>query len=178
MKLGLTKNTSIFYTISLIIKFLLVINPDFEILIQVLTILFPIGEPASFPSPGNDEPITNGVNFTSHKFSFCSYSRSRKTMVRCEERRSNGLNRPRAPNRRHLRVGASSAVIWYTTRSSRLTPKFSSALAIAEPNSFSRIRAAFLGVYFSILAASTAFLPRTRSTTRRAFCAEMSAFFK
>src|SRR5687767_2792610 len=76
------------------------------------------------------------MNFTTHYFSlFPGYApRSRRTTVTWEFRRSIGLKRPRAPNRRHLRVGASSAKIWATNKSSRLTPKFSSAFATAEAN--------------------------------------------
>src|SRR5687767_3347758 len=84
-----------------------------------------------------------------------------------------GLKRPRAPNRRHLRVGASSAKIWATNKSSRLTPKFSSAFATAEANNLRTGNAAALGTKRSISNASFASLPRTRSTTRRTFWADI-----
>ena len=50
----------------------------------------------------------------------------------CEERRVIGLNRPRAPNRRHWRRGPSSARISLTNKSLRVSPRFSSAFARAE----------------------------------------------
>jgi len=49
-----------------------------------------------------------------------------------DDRRNQGLKRPLAPNRRHFRVGASSAKILWMYKLSRLIPKFSSAFAIAD----------------------------------------------
>src|SRR5215213_1103804 len=142
---------------------------------QLLAILRAFGEPATLPALVDSKAHTNRMNFTTHNISFFpGYEpRSRRTTVTCELRRSIGLKRPRAPKRRHLRVGASSAKILTTYRSSRLTPKFSSAFATAEANNFRTGNAAALGTKRSISKAVLASLPRTRSTTRRTFWADM-----
>src|SRR3989304_799917 len=146
-----------------------------KILMQLLAILRTFGKPAALPALINTKSHTNRMNFTTHYFSlFFSYApRSRKTTVTCELRRSIGLKRPRAPKRRHLRVGASSAKILATYSSSRLTPKFSSAFATAEASNFRTGSAAALGTNRSISSASFASLPLTRSTTSRTFWADI-----
>src|SRR5512146_1320869 len=108
----------------------LVVNhvADGKVLLELLTILSTFSVPAPLPGLVDPQTKTNRMYFSTHTL----YSRSRKMTVMWDARRRSGLTRPRAPNRRHLRVGASSAKMRYTTRSSRLTPKFSSALATAE----------------------------------------------
>src|SRR5438067_2209236 len=82
--------------------------------------------------------------------------------VICDERRSQGLNRPRAPKRRHLRMGAASAKILLITISLATRPKFSVALASALLIVLATTPADCCGIKPSNVNASCARRPRTR----------------
>ncbi len=91
-------------------------------------------------------------------------------------RRINGRKRPRAAKRRHCRVGAASTQIWLMTRSSGFNCLFSVAFATAEAITLLTGSAAAFDVKRSSVKASIAFLPRTRSTTKRTFCGDMPMY--
>src|SRR5581483_8406841 len=144
-----------------------------KILMQLLAIGLAFCEPASMPGLIDAKTHTNRMYFATHKFFNPFYDpRSRRTTVICDWRRSTGLKRPRAPKRRHLRVGASFANICATYKSSRLTPKFSSAFATADFSNFSTGSPARLLAKRRVSNASLAPIPRTMSITRRTFWAD------
>ena len=93
-------------------------------------------------------------------------------MDKCDDLRNRGFTRPRAPKRRHRRVGPSSAKILCINKSYRLSPKLFSALATADLIYFETGLEALFGVKLKTSKASTTSLPRTKSITRRAFCAD------
>ena len=66
-------------------------------------------------------------------------------------------------------VGPSSAQAWAMTRVRGSRPKLFSALAAADATSFEIGSEAVCGAYYSMESASETDLPRTVSSTRRAF---------
>ena len=77
--------------------------------------------------------------------------------------------RPCARARQRFIVGPSSTIAWEITRSAASRPSVVSALATALATSLRTVSAAPWGANCRTVIASCAGMPRTMSTTRRAF---------